>query len=345
VKTITAGNLTAEVYPDRDSWLAGRKAGEHRIGASTVAAVLGVSPWRSPWEVFSAAQGVPENTARNDRDLTRGQRWEGFVRELYAEKTGAELAWPYETDDVIVYRHDLPWLAVSPDHYVIRDGEKGGLEIKTDQDARGAKWGEDGTVIEAWGPESAKVCPPHYALQVYGCLAVTGLPWWDLVVLLGGYEIRVIRIMRDEKTQAALVRKVGAWRQRHLIEEKLPIIDGSGACRRHLGKGGHNGERRSASDEEESLVAELARLQSEEKTMKRRISLLRNQIMGSMDGFYGLLLDGGARVLATKSKAGEKLEALSLIEATRPDLVEALREAGLITTKASSRQLRLYGVN
>lgn len=48
-----------EVYQSRGDWLAARTGkSQHRIGASEVAAILGVSPWAGPWDIWTQRQGL-----------------------------------------------------------------------------------------------------------------------------------------------------------------------------------------------------------------------------------------------------------------------------------------------
>ena len=51
-------------YPDKASWIAGREKG---IGASSVAAVMGLSPWASPYSLWAKYLGLVEPELGNPK--------------------------------------------------------------------------------------------------------------------------------------------------------------------------------------------------------------------------------------------------------------------------------------
>lgn len=69
------------------SWLEARKSG---IGGSDVAAVLGMSPWRSPMDVWLEKTGRSEPVEENDA-MYWGKKLEALVADRYCEETGNEV--------------------------------------------------------------------------------------------------------------------------------------------------------------------------------------------------------------------------------------------------------------
>lgn len=89
--------------------------------------------------------------------------------------------------------NELPWQSYSPDAFATNgDGELGLVETKT-----------AGTfMLKEWDDE-----PPLEAIvQVQHGMAVLGLPWAVLPVLIGGQDFRVYQVKRDEELIELLVK-------------------------------------------------------------------------------------------------------------------------------------------
>lgn len=316
-----------EVYPDRAAWLAARRelcdCGERgdicvsgRIGASDIGCILGRSPHGGPWDVWLDKR---EGRAEEDNaDMAQGRRWERRVLEDYAEATGAEVvsgAWlahvargsvegaaAWTAGEHTLVRHpERPWATCSPDGFArVGEGPRCGVECKAVMDpAAAALWAEETQVIEP-GHEGAWPAPLHYVLQVYWSLAVTGLPFWDLAAILMPRRGRLVyhRFLAAPALQAALLERVGAWRQRHLVEgEELPVDDSEAAWSYYASRD-HAAPLREATEEERALALELARVQRELKAAEGSERRLKNELGQRLQGCAGVTLGpspGGRR--------------------------------------------------
>ena len=76
-------------------WLKERQKG---IGGSDVAAILGMSPWRTPYQVWEEkTTPIDETAAEDDRPaLYWGRVLEAPIRQAYADKTGRTVTKPAE---------------------------------------------------------------------------------------------------------------------------------------------------------------------------------------------------------------------------------------------------------
>lgn len=218
-------------HPTVEAWAAARSV-PGVIGCSDLAALLGVSRHRGPWDVY--AQRVlgqrAEPTPQQAADHRRGHALERYVLEEYAIRTGYRLSGVGER--LLVSSPEIPWLLGSPDALAEGppDEYHGGVDAKTSRDAW--EWASDGAEIEAWSAGSEKLLPPDMALQGYGYMALTGRAWWDFAVLLPFYELRCIRLHRDEATISAILDRAGALVRRHIIDRVPPDLDASEACKR-----------------------------------------------------------------------------------------------------------------
>lgn len=329
-----------EVYPDRDTWLAGRRAGEHRIGASLVGRIL-----TRPWEALEILTGqAPEHDAATLRVFARGHRWERYVieeyavaREVPAMSIGEALGAP--SGSLVIVRHPTePWLCASPDAGTVDPHVGGGLvEAKTDAGGRG--WAEADVELRSVGDYTPDVCPADYLTQAYVQLATTELPFVDLVCLLPRYELRVVRVWQDPDTQAEIVEAVGEFRERHILRgEPLPV-DGSEACRRLLTRRfpGIGKECRPATADEQALVRAYADAKAAEKAHAAAADEMRNALAEALGDTYGLALGGKAKAILCPV-AGRRTIDADALRAAHPDIAERFTRVG-----EPHRQLRLYG--
>ena len=322
------------LFDTREQWLAYRGA-EHRVSSTDVAAILGVSPFASPWSVYAAkVEGVGRRWSPAElADLERGHKWEGRILEDYTDLTGRDVVRP---GIAIIVHDDHPWAIASPDGWVFDAGNAGadpdgGVEAKTSRDESG--WGPHGAEIRNWGLGSNAIIPPYYATQVYWCLAITGLPWWDVAVAIPQArdfpEVRAIRVWRDAETQQALLDQVGAWRERHLVGGEAPPIDGTDACAASLRRRFPTAarEKRAATGEEEALILRLAAAKRRQREAETEADLVKNLLaerIGDAKGLtFGTPGKGVPGVTWVRGSGRSHLSASGVL-AERPDLADLL---------------------
>lgn len=171
---------------DRAQWLAERRTG---IGGSDVAAILGMSPWRSPLDVYldkiGEASEQPDSPA-----MLWGRALEPVIRQRFADVTGLSIAVASG-----IQRHPTePHMIASLDGLVVRDEAPVAVfEAKTSRTSEG------------WGPDGTDEVSDYYAVQVQHYMAVTRLPRAHVAVLIAGFDFRTYTIERDDETIAALV--------------------------------------------------------------------------------------------------------------------------------------------
>lgn len=221
-------------HPDRAAWLAARRG---TIGASDIGAILRCSPHTSEFEAWAQITGRTPGTEESDA-MALGTLLEPVVLGMYARILGKR-----EPGAVVVPRHLAmvahpahPWARCSPD---ATTGPRTGCEAKTAGSRSPALrlWGtDDWTEVRRYSDAGATI-PPHYALQVYWTLAVTGAEWWDLALLGPTIDrLRVWRIYADPHAQAQLLARIAAWHARHIVGDVAPDLDASTAAREHVSR-------------------------------------------------------------------------------------------------------------
>jgi putative phage-type endonuclease len=178
--------MNDQKFPGRRSYL----------GASEVAAAVGVNPWRNPLDVYLEKTGQAEPADLSDNDAVLfGTLLEDVVAQEFARRQGVKVQ--RQAAEVVHPRY--PWLKGHIDRRIV--GQRAGLECKTAGVRMAKEFGEEGTDF----------VPAHYLVQCAAYLAITGWDEWHLAVLIGGQEFRMYRVPRDEDLIATLEEQAAAF--------------------------------------------------------------------------------------------------------------------------------------
>ncbi len=322
------------MYEDRDTWVEGRKVG---LGSSDVAAILGVSPYRSPWDIYleRVLDRRPPPDARREKYYARGHREEPRILEDYADEVGASVM-PLRQ---VIVEGPAP-LAVSPDSFVALDGEWGLGECKTD---RTFAWGPSGTVIERWTTAARELVREDHAAQVYSQLIATGLPFGVLAVRRDMDDLRHFVLVADERLQARMLERLGEWWQRHIVAGEPPENDGSEACakakERLYAGGAREKKTRQATPDEVRLARELVAAKTEKQRFEDRERRLQSDLSDAIGEGYGLHFDGagGTSKVLYIDVAGRELVDTEKLRKEHPDVF-----AKVVKRTEPRREVRLY---
>lgn len=187
------------------------------IGASQVAAAIGLSPYQRPIDVWLEMTGRKPGFSGNE--ATRwGNVLEPVIRAAYVEAHQVSVYVPPTS----LWHRELACLKATPDGIVLDERDAWawvGPQVKNVGLRQAAAW-EDGA-------------PDHYAVQAMVEMAVTGLDRCDFAVLIGGQEYREVTVPRDPSAEASILEAVADfWR---LVELDIePEVDGSASFRAHL---------------------------------------------------------------------------------------------------------------
>ena len=164
------------------------------IGGSDCAAVLGLSRWSSPLQVWAVKTGQIEPPDLSGiLHVKLGNKLEDVIADLFTEETGKKLQRVNET----IFHPQYPFLAANIDRRVV--GEDSGFEAKSTEVWKAKEW--EGEEI-----------PQEYILQCMHYLAVTGKKYWYIGVLIGKGEFKWQKIDRDEKVISQIIEKeVAFW--------------------------------------------------------------------------------------------------------------------------------------
>jgi putative phage-type endonuclease len=167
---------------DKALWLEERRKG---IGGSDIAAVMGLSPFKTAYQVYREKRKEVEDWSGNE--LTDwGKRMEPAIRQWYSDATGRAVRLP----DKIMYHAKYPFMLASLDGFT-DDGRI--VEIKT------ARSGKD------WGEPETNQIPDYYAVQVHHYMTVTGFEVSDIPVSIAGASPCLYTVEADKEISEMII--------------------------------------------------------------------------------------------------------------------------------------------
>ena len=188
-------------YHDRESWLRERRRG---IGGSDIGAILGLSKYRSPLDVYLDKIGEAPEQGISDA-MYWGTMLEQIVADEYARRTGSKV----RRVNAICVADDAPWRRASVDRIVA--GQRKILECKT----AGSHMTGD------WGPSGSDQVPDVYRAQVAWYQHVLDYDDADLAVLIGGRDYRIYHLPRDRGLEQLIVHAAAKFWLEH-VNKKIP---------------------------------------------------------------------------------------------------------------------------
>ena len=171
--TTPTGRLLGSWESGSPEWHAARAS---RLGGSDMAAVLGRSPWVSPYRLWHLKNGTVRD-GETKAAQSRGHYLEDGIRRWWADQNPE-----FEVVTGGTYTHvERDYQLANPDGLLVQDGRVVGvLEIKTDaQDDPGT-----------WGVEGTEQIPLYYRTQILWYLDCLGLKVAHVAVLTARLEFR-----------------------------------------------------------------------------------------------------------------------------------------------------------
>lgn len=202
--------LVGEFTPGSPEWLKARTRG---IGASEIAAVVGLSPWESPFSMWHRKKGNIKDDANPDNPLFYwGHALEPLVADKFAERHPE-----YDVKNIGTHHHaDRPWQIANLDRQLVGAPGFGPtlLEIKTTRYADG------------WGSPTEEEIPMHVRCQVMQQMDVFGYDHAWVAVLIAGSDYREYPI-EYYAPDAQMLREAGAAFWQSVQDDDEPPIDTS----------------------------------------------------------------------------------------------------------------------
>ncbi|BAU58140.1 phage-related protein [Halorhodospira halochloris] len=296
---------------DRATWLSIRRGG---IGASEAAAVIGMHPYSSPLEVWLDKSGRQVEQSAESVDPQNpawwGQLLEPTVADAYAQVTGRKV----RRVNAILQHPEHPWMLCNLDREVVGDPDIQILEIKTTGVMEARRW-RNGV-------------PQHVQLQVQHQLAVTGQRAADVAVLIGGQNLEIHRIERDEDVIERLIALEQAFWS--CVEADTPPrpdgSESSAQALRELYQESHVGVVVDFQEDAElgRSFAQLQRVREEIAERRRREDVLKQSIQAAMGEAEKAIFPTGT--VTWKQSAPSNRVDTKALEADYPELVARYKQ-------------------
>jgi putative phage-type endonuclease len=190
------------------------------VSASEIAAVMGISPWSSPFALYHAKRD--DWRAPVTEAMEMGHRLEPVVADLLDERLAKTTNDYFEMRKTGTWRADSPdWALATPDRLLFWSPNDGNdhtenVELKST------------TVYDDWGPDESDEIPVHYRAQVQWQMYCTGLQRTHVGVLFKGNHFRHYVVDRDETDIQSMLAAADLFMQR-LRDDNPPPVDGSEA--------------------------------------------------------------------------------------------------------------------
>jgi putative phage-type endonuclease len=296
---------------DREAFLEARKSG---IGGSDIAAILGLSPWKTAVDVWLEKTGQTPAVEPNEA-MHWGNVLEHVVARHYQNTTGRKV----QRVNSLLRHTKHEWAIGNIDRAVLAPGSRatakdgilrgaeGILEVKTASAYKAGEWGT---------PDDDDAIPTHYVAQAMWYLGITGLEWCDVPVLIGGQRYLCKLVERDDETIRGMLERAEQFWRKHVLE-RIPPEPKTGEDALKLFP--HDSGRTVEASEQALAMLDRAR------ELKAQIKALEDALDSAIGGLKGYMLDAsaltlGGDVLATwKAQTSNRLDTAAL-KAEHPDI-------------------------
>jgi putative phage-type endonuclease len=307
--------LTTTTKLSRDAWLEFRRKG---LGGSDAGVVLGLSKYRSPFDLWADKRGLVEPQASNAA-MDWGNALESVVAERYAiEYQQAVVEWP------VMLQGKYEWQLANLDYVIVEPSAKypagqvttdenlnpedilAILEIKTAGIAsRGSSrdWDDDGI-------------PATYYWQVIHYAAVTGVRSAVVAALIGGQGLVVRDLTVEEYEVEHLTKKEQAFWQT-VVDGVEPDLIGRESELETLKALYPNSEPKTVEVDEfvKDLVEEYQTLKVQQDELEGRLLKVRGQLVQAAGEADTVTHNDEVLFTYKSSKAGEAFDAKAFKEA------------------------------
>ena len=205
--------------PDRSTFL----------GGSDAAAVMGLSPWATPVELWLQKTGrKPKEApdAKRQRIYDRGHRLEPFIRDMVVDKLrdqGVDVELITYNERYVDPEH--PFLSCEIDFELLLTGpvQIGDTIVEFDREHVNADAKSvSGFARKKWGEENTEDVPIEYAAQFMHGLMITGRRYCLVAALRSFDDVDIYWTVRDDETIAAMRPKLVSFWLDHVVADVAP---------------------------------------------------------------------------------------------------------------------------
>ncbi len=288
------------------------------IGSSDAPVILGISNWKTPFELFQEKTGAKE---QDDLSEVERVQWgiilEDAVAQMYMRRTGKKVR--RVNDRKICNDFGFPMVA-QIDRAIV--GEGSNLEIKT----------TDTFCADQWGEEGSDDIPLHYYAQIQHQMAVTKKQRTEVAVLIGGNKMKLYHVDFHEEFVVRMIEAERSfWQSVQTLEAPDPVTIEEAAMKWAKAPsipvyGTH---------EDGMLAARYKELAERIKSLESEQDEVKLELQKKMQDLGDTLIVDGAPVATWKNQTANRLD----VKAIQSDLPEIAQKY----TKASESRVFKIG--
>ncbi len=283
-----------------------RKTG---IGGSDIAAILGVSKFKTALDVFlSKTTDQPEE---ENELFYWGHALENPIIDRFVKETGFSVLRHPETQRL---SESQPYILANADALILgEDGKPQGiLEIKTSSAYKTKEWSvDDGEAI-----------PLEYSAQVQWYMGIFDVDFAYLAVLIGGNQYRHYRIERDKELFEMMRDRAIAFWQNHVLTNTPPVPQNAEDVLKLYPQ--DDGGSKEADSKTLQAYGELCEIKTQIKELEARKAAAEN-ILKEKIGEAAQMQHNGEKLFSWKTQSSNRFNS-SAFRAEYPDLYKAFTQ-------------------
>lgn len=307
--------MNAKINLEHHAWLESRRLG---IGGSDVAAILGLSKYKSPYELWlDKTARIPVDNSASEASYW-GTTLEDIVAKEYATRNGVKVQRVNKT----LVHPQFTWARANIDRAIINPIISGNVRIKdgklTTDSILECKTANQ-YLAKLWGDEQSESIPDYYLTQCQWYMGITGTLHCGLGVLIGGQRFRSYQIAFDPELFEMLLQECSTFWHQHVIAD-VPPAPTTFDDVTHRWSQHEAGSALSADDELVNLITEYKDLNATIKEAGKELDDLKLQICARMEDAEMVIAEE-KRLATFKHQERKTLDSKALKEA-HPDIYE-----------------------
>lgn len=266
------------------------------IGGSDISALLGVSNYSSPYELWLKKTGRYEESEDGKEIMLWGNLLEDTVAKEYARRECVKVQRINTT-----LEHPECSIAIANLDRVIVDS--GSMARWTGSEIKGASKGLEVKTANAfmerrgaWGDELTDQVPLNYFLQCQWYMGISKITTFDLACLFGGNKLKKYIINADQSFFDDAMNEAGEWWERHVKTDTPPAPTSESEARLFWQKHSQ-GREVILTDEQRELFMEFKSHKETIKSVEGRLAKLADQLFPVFEDAE--IIKHGNEILAT----------------------------------------------
>lgn len=304
-----------EVENARQAWLQSRRLG---IGGSDVAAILGLSKYKSPYQLWLDKTGRSDLEDSTSEPAYWGNMLEDIVAKEYAKRNGVKV----QRVNATIRNPENDWMIANIDRAIINPEISGNVRIKegklTTDRILECKTANQ-YLAKLWGDEQSEQVPDYYLTQCQWYMGNTGASICGLGVLIGGQKFRSYQIAFDPELFEMLTDECSKfWHEN--VQADVPPAPTTFDDVLHRWSTHNPDQAVSADDELAQKVADYKELSSNIKEATKELDDLKLQICTRMEDAEMIIAED-KRLATFKYQERNTLDTKAL-KSAHPDIYE-----------------------